>query len=112
MPQTKTEKQLGEISSTSTSSIQSKEPERSSRVNSEKLDQDKSTAWVANDYLLGDIKGENYTIVKGDTLWEIAEAKYGSGFEYQKIIEKNPDKVHLFEDGRIGLIFVGDTLIL
>jgi uncharacterized membrane protein len=65
-----------------------------------------------NDYVYQDITSEVYTIKKGDTLWEIAEAKYGSGLEYYKIIEKNPGKVFKFADGKDGLIYEGTILDL
>lgn len=53
-----------------------------------------------------------YIIKKGDTLWDIAEEKYGSGFMYHKIIEKNPGKTFRFADGREGLIYEGTVLDL
>lgn len=57
-------------------------------------------------------KDTKYTIQKGDTLWDLAEKHYGSGFEYHKIIEKNPGKTFQFEDGRQGLIFEGTEIII
>lgn len=53
-----------------------------------------------------------YEIVQGDTLWDIAEREYGSGFLYPKIIEKNPGKTFKFQNGREGLIYPGTILIL
>lgn len=53
-----------------------------------------------------------YQVRKGDTLWEIAEAKYGSGFKYPEIIKKNPGKTFKFADGREGLIYEGTVLNL
>lgn len=53
-----------------------------------------------------------YTIQKGDTLWDLAEKYYGSGFEYHKIIEKNPGKTFQFADGRQGLIYEGTEIII
>lgn len=41
-----------------------------------------------------------HTVVKGDTLWAIAQAAYGNGAEYNKIFEANepmlshPDKIY------------------
>lgn len=32
----------------------------------------------------------NYTIVKGDNLWNIAKRFYGNGSEYMKIVNANP----------------------
>lgn len=45
--------------------------------------------WVANDYSKGDIESGSYTVVSGDTLWEIAEAVYGNGSDWHKIAEAN-----------------------
>jgi hypothetical protein len=73
---------------------------------------DKTNVWIANDYEPGEITSDMYEVTEGDTLWEIAEAKYGSGFFYNKIIEKNPDQIQKFPDGRIGLIQVGAVLKL
>jgi len=53
-----------------------------------------------------------YVIKKGDTLWDLAEKYYGSGFEYHKIIEKNPGKTFKFADGRQGLIYEGTEIII
>ncbi|WJS04807.1 peptidoglycan-binding protein LysM [Roseibium aggregatum] len=41
-----------------------------------------------------------HTVVKGDTLWKVAEAAYGNGAKYQAIFEANkpmlsdPDKIY------------------
>lgn len=55
---------------------------------------------------------KKYVIQKGDTLWDLAEKYYGSGFEYPKIIEKNPKKINTFQDGRCCLIYQGNILEL
>jgi len=55
---------------------------------------------------------KKYVIQKGDTLWDLAEKNYGSGFDYPKIIENNPGKTFLFEDGRQGLIYEGTEIII
>jgi nucleoid-associated protein YgaU len=34
--------------------------------------------------------GQNYVVKKGDTLFSIAKATYGSGKEWQKIVNANP----------------------
>ncbi len=53
-----------------------------------------------NDYECGDIRGETYKIVKGDTLWQIAEGRYCSGYAWvelynaNKSLIKNPDLIY------------------
>jgi nucleoid-associated protein YgaU len=53
-----------------------------------------------NDYECGDIKGESYKIVKGDTLWQIAEGRYCSGYAWVELFNanrsliKNPDLIY------------------
>lgn len=68
--------------------------------------------WVANNYEPGDIKGDTYTVVWGDTLWEIAEGRYGSGFEWGKIKDANLDKVGYLPNGSRALIIPGQVLTL
>ena len=53
-----------------------------------------------------------YVIKSGDTLWDIAEKEYGSGFKYNEIIKKNPRKTFKFKNGAEGLIFPGTQLEL
>jgi nucleoid-associated protein YgaU len=45
--------------------------------------------WTANNYSHGDIKGPSYTVVSGDTLWEISEAVYGTGTSWHQIADAN-----------------------
>jgi nucleoid-associated protein YgaU len=47
------------------------------------------SAWHANDYSPGQIKPGSYTVVSGDTLYEIAEAAYGNGADWHKIATAN-----------------------
>ncbi|MBU0975647.1 LysM peptidoglycan-binding domain-containing protein, partial [Patescibacteria group bacterium] len=68
--------------------------------------------WVANDYKKGDIKGDTYKVVWEDTLWEIAEARYGSGFEWVKILDANSDQIGFLPNGSQALIFPGQVLNL
>jgi nucleoid-associated protein YgaU len=68
--------------------------------------------WFANDYEEGDIEGNTYTVVEGDTLWEIAEAAYGSGFEWGKILEANKDLIGFLPNGTQALIIPGQVLTL
>ena len=51
------------------------------------------------------IIGDNYTVVRGDNLWEIAERAYGDGFRWVDIAEAN-DLVHP------SLIHAGNVLVL
>jgi nucleoid-associated protein YgaU len=68
--------------------------------------------WIANNYKPGDIKGGTYTVVRGDTLWEIAEARYGSGFQWGKIRDANLSKIGFLPNGSRALIFPGQVLTL
>lgn len=46
----------------------------------------------------GSIEDDTYTVVKGDSLWEIAVSAYGDGFSWVKIAKENnltnPDIIH------------------
>lgn len=68
--------------------------------------------WVATDYKEGDIKGPTYTVQSGDTLWEIAEAVYGSGFEWTRILQENADSIGYLPNGSQALIVPGQVLRL
>ena len=71
------------------------------------------TSWVANDISKDSLTNQDsYTVQSGDTLWEIAEGRYGSGFEWHKILDANKDKVGFLPDGTQALIKVGDVLNL
>lgn len=84
--------------------------------------QEKSTAnqslmsergkWIATDYAQGDIGLGEYTVQRGDTLWEIAEATYGTGFEWKRILENNKDQIGFLPDGSQALIVPGQVLKL
>lgn len=37
--------------------------------------------------------GQNYTVVRGDCLWNIAKRFYGNGSQYPRIFETNRDKI-------------------
>ncbi len=68
--------------------------------------------WVATDYQQGDITGSSYTVKSGDTLWEIAEAKYGNGAEWTKILQANSSDIGYLPNGSQALIVPGQTLVL
>lgn len=64
-----------------------------------------------NDYKFGDIKGDSYTVRRGDTLWQIAEARYGSGYAWTEINKANGNFRNL-PNGKPVLIRSGQTIIL
>jgi nucleoid-associated protein YgaU len=66
--------------------------------------------WVATDYKQGDLKTGEYKVVSGDTLWEIAEAVYGDGTQWTKILEANKGSVGFLPNGSQSLIEVGQVL--
>ncbi|MCS7025359.1 MAG: LysM peptidoglycan-binding domain-containing protein [Bryobacteraceae bacterium] len=49
-----------------------------------------------------------YTVVKGDSLWKIAQNTLGNGALYPKIIEANPDRL---KDEK-SVIHPGDQLVI
>ena len=69
-------------------------------------------AWTPNDYTQGDISGSSYTVKSGDTLWEISEGVYGSGFEWTKILDANKEAVGFLPNGSQALIVPGQVLSL
>jgi nucleoid-associated protein YgaU len=68
--------------------------------------------WGATDYEKGDIAGDTYTVKAGDTLWEIAEAAYGNGLEWAKVLEANQDEIGFLPGGQQALIIPGQVLTL
>ena len=69
-------------------------------------------SWVARQIDRNSLKGSTYKVQKGDTLWQIAQGKYGSGFEWKKILEANKDKVGFLPNGSQALIEIGQELSL
>lgn len=65
--------------------------------------------WVALAHAANSISGNTYTVQSGDTLWEIAQGRYGSGFEWSKIAQANG--VQNSPQG-YPLIFPGQVLTL
>jgi len=70
------------------------------------------STWVANDYEVGDINTGEYTVVEGDTLWEIAEAVYGDGSMWTQILNANSEDVGFLPNGEQALIVIGQSLII
>lgn len=68
--------------------------------------------WIANDYQKGDIDTGNYTVVYGDTLWELAEGAYGDGTQWTRILEANSGSVGYLPNGQQALIITGQTLVI
>ena len=63
--------------------------------------------WKANNYKFGDIKIGQYTVIYGDTLWELAEGAYGNGYKWINIAKANT--IQYFSNGR-PLINIGQIL--
>ena len=70
------------------------------------------STWRARQIERNSIKDSTYKVQKGDTLWQIAQGKYGSGFEWTKILQANKDKVGFLPNGSQALIEVGQELVL
>ena len=68
--------------------------------------------WTATDYKEGDIKDPTHTVVSGDTLWEIAEAVYGNGSEWVRILDANSSSIGFLPNGSQALIVPGQVLVL
>jgi len=72
----------------------------------------KTGHWVVTNYVYGDITTNIWKVRRGDTLWEISEAWYGSGSKWTKIRDLNSKKVYKNRDGLKILIVPGQTLRL
>ncbi len=68
--------------------------------------------WAVRDLGPNTVSGNSYTVQSGDTLWEIAEARYGTGFDWGKILEANKANVGFLPNGSQALIEVGQMLVL
>ncbi len=68
--------------------------------------------WTATNYEFGDITTGEYTVKLGDTLWEIAEAAYGTGYKWTLILEVNKADIGFLPNGSQALIWPGQKLIL
>jgi nucleoid-associated protein YgaU len=54
---------------------------------------------------------KKYTVVQGDTLWDISEKFYDSGFDWTYIRDANPGSFGRLPNGNL-LITVGQTLVI
>jgi len=104
------EKIKGEI--TSGESTKREENETSSNSNLVYDCPKPGEAWAATDYTKGDINSGDYTVKCGDTLWEIAEAVYGNGYEWTKILDANSTNIDFLPSGEHALIYAGQTLTI
>ena len=52
---------------------------------------------------------KTYTVVSGDTLWDISHNFYGTGFQWEKIKAANPVKIGILKNGN-PLILPGQIL--
>jgi len=71
---------------------------------------DRTGIWRATQYQQGDIVSHTYVVHKGDTLWQIAKAYYGSGFEWKRILNANSSKIGFLPNGEQALIFPNQVL--
>lgn len=68
--------------------------------------------WVANDYKEGDVEGTTYTVIYGDTLWEIADGMTGNPYNWTDILSLNADQIDHLPSGQQALIYPGQVLTL
>jgi hypothetical protein len=68
--------------------------------------------WRATDYEKGEIGIGRYEVKLGDTLWEISEAVYGSGFLWHKILDANSSSIGFLPNGSQALIIPGQVLVI
>ena len=75
-----------------------------------------SGVWKATNYAYGDITSNSWTVQRGDTLWEISEARYGSGRKWTSILDQNRSSIGRLPSGQWkgqqALIIPGQNLTL
>jgi hypothetical protein len=77
-----------------------------------KLKMESTGRWIAADYAYGDITSAKWTVLEGDTLWEISEAKYGSGNNWTSILALNRNEIGFLPNQTQALIIEGQVLDL
>lgn len=73
---------------------------------------EETAVWVANNYEEGDIDTGEYSVVAGDTLWELAEGAYGDGSLWTLIRDANAENIGFLPNGQQSLIYAGQTLVI
>jgi nucleoid-associated protein YgaU len=68
-------------------------------------------AGVALSIPKAEVQARSYTVVRGDSLWSIAQAYYGTGYQWVKIRDANSGKVGVLPNGR-PLITPGQVLVI
>ncbi|BCX14174.1 MAG: hypothetical protein KatS3mg085_706 [Candidatus Dojkabacteria bacterium] len=57
-------------------------------------------------------QNRTHVVSRGDTLWDLAQNYYGSGFEWVKILEENKAMIGFLPNGEQALIFPGQVLVI
>ena len=52
-----------------------------------------------------------YTVVKGDSLWKIAQKTWGKGSDYERLYEANKEIIDAHKGGK-NMIWPGDILTI
>jgi len=99
------EKTIKKQASIITASAQQKSDENQKRMN-------QTGKWYPTQYTYRDISKGSYVVKSGDTLWQIAVAVYGNGFDWNKILDANKSKVGYLSNGEQALIFPGQVLVV
>jgi len=77
-------------------------------VDQELLIPDVAVRWPEEDLVDEDVRVNNYTVQSGDSLWEIAVAVYGDGYQWTNIYEANRSDI----GPNPGLINPGQVLVM
>jgi nucleoid-associated protein YgaU len=102
----------GIISGIETTKVSAATVDAASRSSSNSAEIRRTGHWRATNYFKGEIPAGVYEVKLGDTLWEIAEAVYGDGNSWHKILEQNKQSIGKLPDGSQALIVPGQKLVL